>query len=105
MTNSTRAQALFTSEHAQQAVVGWYADPGHAWLAVQVYGSPDAFDDALRFASQFSYVDFANGIVYLEEDEDAPRFIKRYGIELANLPYYSVDEESEVRNLPRGTHA
>lgn len=95
--------AIFTSEHAQKAVLGWYADGGHGWLAVDIDAS-EGFPDAERKASQYSYVDHQQGVVYLEEDEDAPRFIKQYGIDVAGLPDWYVDGESEIRNLPRGNY-
>lgn len=89
---------------AKQATLGWYADPGHAWLAVNI-SAIDGYANAKKFASNFSYIDGNEFIVYLEEDEDAVSFIKAYGIDARTLPIWSVDEESEIRNLPRGVKA
>ena len=89
-----------TTPHAgaQQATLCWYSDSGHAWLAVDFI----EFDYALEFASQYSYIDNKEGVVYLEEDCDAPNFIHRYSINLDSIQFYTVDGESEIRNLPRG---
>ena len=96
------------NDQARRATLGWYADPGHAWLVVSLdeeHGLPIA----TQFASSFSFIDATGdnfaGIVYLEEDEDAVAFIKAYGIDARTLPIWSVDEESEIRNLPRGVKA
>jgi hypothetical protein len=50
----------------------WHADAGHAWMAV----SADEIRN-LKIADQISgYSYLSKGIVYLEEDCDAPRFIQ-----------------------------
>ena len=51
----------------------WISDPGHAWLVV-----PLADVEASGFKpSPFSYI--ANGLAYLEEDDDAPGFLAASG--------------------------
>lgn len=90
-----------TTPHAgaQQATLCWYSDSGHSWLAVDFI----EFDYALEFASNYSYIDHKEGVVYLEEDEDAPNFIHSYSINTQALPEHTVDGYSDIRNLPRGT--
>ena len=50
------------------------SDSSHGWLKIPV----SAYELADAPASQFSYTDGEN--VYLEEDMDAPRFLKAVGI-------------------------
>jgi len=50
------------------------SDSSHGWLKIPV----SAYELADAPASQFSYTDGEN--VYLEEDMDAPRFLKTVGI-------------------------
>ena len=93
------------NERAQRAVIGWVSDPGHSWLAVDL-DDEDGFPDAERFASQFSYMDYAGnnfcGIVYLEEDQDAPAFIKHYNLDGRTWSTRELPEDSKFRDLPRG---
>ena len=50
----------------------FHSDPGHGWMAVDARAVV-----ALGFTpSSFSYLDYRRDIAYLEEDSDAPRFIK-----------------------------
>ena len=90
---------------AQKAVLAWVSDPGHAWLVVSLddeYG----FREAMNFASQFSYVNLMGsnfaGDVYLEEDVDAPAFIKAYGLDVTNVREYELPEDHVVRTWPTG---
>ena len=93
------------NERAQRAVIGWVSDPGHSWLAVDL-DDEDGFPDAERFASQYSYMDYAGnnfcGIVYLEEDQDAPAFIKHYNLDGRAWSTRELPEDSKFRDLPRG---
>ena len=85
--------------HTTQLV--FYADAGHAWLAVPL----DALED-LEIAddiSQYSYQSTSKGLVYLEEDMDAGTFIqafkKKYGFPPNWIETYH--HTSHVRNLER----
>jgi hypothetical protein len=86
---------------AQKAVIGWVSDPSHGWLAVN-YSAIDGFSNALQFASHFSYIDESEKLVYLEEDDDAPRFIRRYNLDGRAWQGYTLPDENEIRELPRG---
>ena len=92
---------------AQEACLAWVSDPGHAWLAVSL-DSEDGIPDAIAFASSYSYLDttannFA-GVVFLEEDADAPAFMKAYEIDHLLIPEQHTDKESPIRDLPRATN-
>lgn len=49
-------------------------DPGHGWLRV-----PLQLCEGLDI-SGYSYVDTAKGVAWLEEDCDAPLFLRAYGV-------------------------
>ncbi len=94
-----------TITKAQKACLVWITDPGHAWLAVTL-DEEDGFPGAVQYASEYSYYDAAgdnfNGILYLEEDQDAPAFIKAQGINLSLVAeHHFEDQDHFVRNLPR----
>lgn len=86
---------------AQKSVIGWVSDPAHGWLAVS-YSAIDGFPPALQFASQFSFIDESEKLVYLEEDDDAPRFIKYYNLDGRAWQTYTLPDDNEIRDLPRG---
>lgn len=92
------------NENAHNAVIGWVIDPSHAWLAVSL-DEEHGFPEAGKFASQFSPYDITGdnfaGIIYLEEDEDAPAFIKAYGLEGSVFPEYQLPDDNNLRDLPR----
>jgi len=76
-----------------------HSDPGHGWLAVDARAV-----QAMGFApSTCSYLDYREDIAYLEEDSDAPRFVKcatEVGYTIRRLPiraHYQGD--SPVRRL------
>ena len=76
-----------------------HTDPGHAWLEVSLTEYPEA----RQFASNYSYT--TNGIVYLEEDCDAPAFLnsltdagKNYRIEARDS-----DKDHWIRGLQRAS--
>ena len=55
----------------------WWNDPGHGWLQVPL----DIYNLVGFKASEYSYLDKhfpSGGFVYLEEDCDAPGFIKAW---------------------------
>ena len=93
------------NEQAQKAVIGWVSDPGHSWLAVNL-DEEDGFPDAELFASQYSFLDYAMnnfcGVVYLEEDDDAPAFIRKYNLDGRAWQTYTLPDDNQVRELPRG---
>jgi hypothetical protein len=93
------------NEQAQKAVFCWVSDPGHSWLAVSL-DEQEGFPDAKRFASQYSFLDYAmnnfTGVVYLEEDEDAPAFIRKYNLDGRAWPTQELPEDHSIRSLPRG---
>jgi len=76
----------------------YFQDPGHGWCRV-----PVALVQKLKLeVSPYSYHDKIKGFVYLEEDDDAPKFyaaMKKAGLgyELCTL---HTDEESPIRTLP-----
>lgn len=93
------------NERAQKAVIGWVSDPSHSWLAVTL-DDEHGFPEAELFASGFSFIDYAGdnfaGIVYLEEDGDAPAFIRKYNLDGRAWQTYNLPDENDIRLLPRG---
>lgn len=87
-------------QRAAEALLSWTMDASHGWLVVDAQACPEA----LQFASRFSYV--GGGQVFLEEDEDAPKFIEALGIgyALKNIDnVYLDDAQSDaLRAMPRG---
>jgi hypothetical protein len=94
------AEQSLEQERAASALVSFVYDAGHGWLCVDSRECPEA----LQFASRFSYV--GGGQVFLEEDEDASKFIQEFGITYAliNLEHVELtDAQSEaLRDMPRG---
>lgn len=92
------------NEKADRAVWGWVTDGSHSWLVVNLDGDA-GFPLAEKFASQFSFIDNAQfnfaGAVLLEEDDDAPRFLAKYGLSAQGRRENQVDGDY-VRDLPRG---
>lgn len=97
---------MATTTRAQDACLAWVSDPRHAWLAVSL-DDEDGFPEAIKFASEYSYLDITGanfaGIIYLEEDADASKFIEAYGLGelLFDLPDRHTSELSFVRGLPK----
>lgn len=60
----------------------WYSDPSHAWLAVSLKEYPDA----IKYSTGFGYISPKGGVVYLEEDCEAPCFLRAKGIDSMSLP-------------------
>ena len=92
-------------EQAQQAVLAFVYDAGHAWLVVSL-DDESGFPEAMNFASQYSYVNLMGsnfaGDVYLEEDVDALAFARTYGIDLASIPEHELPEDHMVRSWVTG---
>ena len=57
------------------------SDAGHGWLEVP---RADIMASGV-VPSQYSYVDMAKDLVYLEEDCDAPKFIKAAGLDIKDI--------------------
>lgn len=74
--------------------VHWVVDWGHGWLRVPVVSC-----EGLTF-SEFSYVDRAAGVLYLEEDCDAGVWLRAHGVR-GNFPMKDHGQSSPVRELPR----
>ena len=93
------------NEQAQRATLGWVSDYSHSWLAITL-DSEHGYPDAINYASQWSYVDLTGdnfaGIVYLEEDADAPAFIRATGIKYLSLETFNLPEDNTLRNLTNG---
>ena len=52
----------------------FYCDPGHGWLAVPIKSS----NDVGLYCTAYSRYSYVKGMtLYLEEDCDAPKFLKR----------------------------
>jgi hypothetical protein len=92
---------------ARQAVLGWVSDPDHAWLAVSL-DSEHGFPSALSFGSSSSYLDITGdnfaGIVYLEEDDDAVKFMNFYELHFSDFQVFDLPEDNTIRDLPRATN-
>lgn len=50
----------------------WVYDAGHGWLEVSLLEYPEAE----QHGTGFGYVDLDNGTIYLEEDCEAPSFLR-----------------------------
>jgi hypothetical protein len=81
-----------------EAQITWASDSGHGWLVVDYRMAPAALD----YASSFSFIDATEGYVYLEEDGDAPAYVKAHGLKDNLGELYQDGESLEIRNLPRG---
>ena len=53
----------------------WIEDPGHAWLRVKIEEVKESKADI----SSYSYISRDTGMAYLEEDCDAPAFLRAVG--------------------------
>lgn len=59
----------------------WYADPSHAWLKVSLSQYPQA----ILFSTGFGYISPDKKYVYLEEDCEAPAFLRSVGVDSLTL--------------------
>ena len=96
---------ITTNTRAQRACIAWISDPGHAWLAVSL-DDEHGFPRAKEYASSYSYYDITGdnfaGILFLEEDSDAARFVRDYGINLNLVEQRHFDDDDHfIRKLPR----
>lgn len=77
-------------------------DSGHGWLQIPVSAYMDAVHDGVKISS-YSYADMRTGYVYLEEDMDAPSYMKWYErVHKERLQYEEQHHDGDcfVRNLP-----
>ena len=76
----------------------FHSDAGHAWLAVPIHHIEEL--DIASEISTFSHMN--DGIAYLEEDCDAPLFLKAYKSKYGeNAKFLQLDQEfdrSPIRN-------
>lgn len=75
---------------------GHYSDPSHGWLAVPVR----VWQLSGAKISEYSYWSDRSQMVYLEEDADAPAFIKATDGAVQIKEHHS-NRHSRIRNLPR----
>ena len=75
--------------------VYWLVDPGHGWLRVPIVSA-----EGLTF-SDYSYIDQASGVLYLEEDCDAGVWLRAHDLAGSAFPVRHVAGAASVRNLPR----
>ena len=73
------------------------SDAGHGWLAVPMGSYPDALD----YGTGWGYVDRAAGVAYLEEDCEAPAFMRAHGLSRDDVRVEYVDGDWTGRSLPR----
>jgi len=82
--------------------LAFIADPGHGWLRVPL----DSLATLDMTPSHYSFVDTKKGLAYLEEDCDAPAYIralKATGKTLPHIPELNQNNFSNIRKLPRFT--
>lgn len=72
-------------------------DAGHGWLEVSLKRYPDATD----YSTGFGYAHPTLPLVYLEEDYEAPTFMKAKGIKVSEVIAQSVEGDSIIRTYKR----
>ena len=75
----------------------FYSDAGHGWLKVHILMLQKMGID--KNVTSFSYIH--GGDVFLEEDCDAPMFMKKYEELFGKKPelnYHTTDKRSRIRN-------
>lgn len=91
-----------TREDVNKRGLGWFSDPGHAWLGVEMSQVAEA--GVAGQISSCSYMSKHGQIAYLEEDCDAPRFLAAIGFAYdgkVSIPETTpVRGNSFVRRLP-----
>lgn len=91
---------MITKDTVRNAVLGWVADPSHAWLAVDV----TKYHNATDFADSYCYwlkTGSQGWVLLLEEDCCAPALLNGWEFnadEFADLAYYH--DTDVVRSLP-----
>jgi len=86
---------------------GWISDPSHGWLQVgwnvidEMKSMEAGIVDEIPDISSFSYHD--SNYMYLEEDRDAPLFLKLLDSKGIGYTFteFPTNEDSFVRNLER----
>jgi hypothetical protein len=78
-------------------VLTFISDAGHGWLAVPM----DTYPDALQYGTGWGYVDRAAGMAYLEEDCEAPAFMRAHGLGPDDVRLEYVYGDWPGRGLPR----
>lgn len=73
------------------------SDPGHGWLAVPLADYPDALD----YGTGFGFHDRQAGVAYLEEDCEAPAFMRAHGVGRDDVTVEYAPGEWWGRSLPR----
>lgn len=77
----------------------FHEDPGHGWLAVPV--AEIVCTGLHTKISRYSFVSRDRETAYLEEDCDAPKFIKEIGLTREEIRTVHSNSESFIRDLPR----
>lgn len=72
----------------------WYCDPGHAWLKVKVSRLFKA--GVVNEISIYSYI--KGEYAFLEEDCDAPLFLKAIGHDGKGIKESCTNRQSKIRN-------
>jgi len=80
--------------------LNFHEDPGHGWLEVPLEVL-SIFDLTVDDFTGYSYVDSRNGVIYLEEDCDAPKFVKIAGEHGHDIKFDEIyyNDECFIRNL------
>jgi hypothetical protein len=77
----------------------WHTDPGHGWLGVPLELLRDL--GIQNDISSFSYI--GRGVAYLEEDDDAPKFLTAFRQKFPDLtlktPEVHTDAQHWIRRL------
>lgn len=73
----------------------WIIDPGHGWLEVPLADYPDA----IEHGTGFGYYAKDTGTVYLEEDCEAPAFLRAHPeIEWQAIPCFTISHSWSGRD-------
>ncbi len=89
-----------TSTAPIAAVLTWHYDAAHAWLKVPIQLMTEGRKNQLAaLTSSHSFRDDTHA--YLEEDCDAPRFIRHYGIDAKAVREVKDGETSPIRQKTR----
>ena len=88
-----------------KSVFDMYSDPSHAWLKVHI-----TMLDKLNLTNKISSFSYQHGAdIFLEEDQDAPLFAKKYeevfGKKIAKINHHNSDKASRIRNYKHYTFA
>ena len=81
----------------------FYSDPGHGWVQVhKAFLEQLAGPSWKTVFSSFSYFSRRDGFAYLEEDSDAPKFLRLCEVNSIKptLSEHNFDTECFIRSLP-----